>query len=430
MAIICGIDFSEPSGRAARVAAALARARQQTLWLLHATEHPATEPAQRVEEEHRLRERLKEEVRRLGAGVEIRTEIRAGLPDQELLDLARRQSASLIVVAALGRRSEQRFRLGSVADRLCQNDDFPVLVVRDSRPFESWQAGKQPLRVLVGMSGDESDRRAIESLSAWREAGPCNVTGAQIYWPPEQQRRLGGDSPINLVGANPVVESLLTRARLEELGSLKGKGDVAVMVRSSLGRVSDGLRELALEESTDLVVVGSHRLTRAERWWYGSVSQAVVHGVHCSVLKVPSDADEDSSFEPAARVLIPIDFSDGSRRAIGRGLAILASGGRARLLHVAPAQGGPGEEELSAMLRAAVPHGVARRGLRVDVEVVTSGNPAEAICQAAERFDADFICMGTHGRGAIGKLALGSIADEVVRKARRPVVLVKPAPKE
>jgi nucleotide-binding universal stress UspA family protein len=57
---------------------------------------------------------------------------------------------------------------------------------------------------------------------------------------------------------------------------------------------------------------------------------------------------------------------------------------------------------------------------------VVDGPAGEAICAEAGRIGADLIVMATHGRDAMERVWLGSVADYVVRHAARPVLLVKP----
>lgn len=57
--------------------------------------------------------------------------------------------------------------------------------------------------------------------------------------------------------------------------------------------------------------------------------------------------------------------------------------------------------------------------------LLRDGVPAEVINQLAEEQHADLIVMGTHGRGGVSKLLLGSVAAEVTRLARCAVVTVK-----
>jgi nucleotide-binding universal stress UspA family protein len=64
-----------------------------------------------------------------------------------------------------------------------------------------------------------------------------------------------------------------------------------------------------------------------------------------------------------------------------------------------------------------------------DLERVTSvdvlhGDPVARILQTADRLQVDVIVMGTHGKGAMEYTFLGSVAEKVLRKTRRPVFIV------
>jgi nucleotide-binding universal stress UspA family protein len=57
--------------------------------------------------------------------------------------------------------------------------------------------------------------------------------------------------------------------------------------------------------------------------------------------------------------------------------------------------------------------------------VITAGATAQAIVDYAAKADIDLIVVGTHGRGAVAHLLVGSIAERVVRTARCPVLTVR-----
>jgi nucleotide-binding universal stress UspA family protein len=63
--------------------------------------------------------------------------------------------------------------------------------------------------------------------------------------------------------------------------------------------------------------------------------------------------------------------------------------------------------------------------LRAVPAVVTSIGPAGAIVQYAKEHGIDLIILGTHGRGAVAKLLMGSVAERVVRTAGCPVLTVR-----
>jgi len=53
------------------------------------------------------------------------------------------------------------------------------------------------------------------------------------------------------------------------------------------------------------------------------------------------------------------------------------------------------------------------------------GHPFVEVVRYAREESIDLIVMGTHGRGAVGHLLLGSVAERVVRKAPCPVLTVR-----
>lgn len=63
-------------------------------------------------------------------------------------------------------------------------------------------------------------------------------------------------------------------------------------------------------------------------------------------------------------------------------------------------------------------------GVRVTF-LVWEGDPGEAIVEAAASEQVDLIVVGSHGRGGVGRLLLGSVSDYVVRRAPCPVLVVR-----
>ncbi len=57
---------------------------------------------------------------------------------------------------------------------------------------------------------------------------------------------------------------------------------------------------------------------------------------------------------------------------------------------------------------------------------VTTGVPSERIVSLAMAVDADLIVLGTHGRHGLGRVLLGSVAEEVVRRAPCGVLVIRP----
>lgn len=143
-------------------------------------------------------------------------------------------------------------------------------------------------------------------------------------------------------------------------------------------------------------------------------------------------------------ILVPIDFSDASAAALRFARALAeAFGSTLHLLHVvqdpyvqpwaAEAFGVSlagvlerWEQDALGQLENLVPE-PERRAHPVHC-ATRVGHPFVEILACAAEQKADLIVMGTHGRGPVAHMLLGSVTEKVVRKAPCPVMTVRPAP--
>jgi nucleotide-binding universal stress UspA family protein len=140
-------------------------------------------------------------------------------------------------------------------------------------------------------------------------------------------------------------------------------------------------------------------------------------------------------------VLVPLDGSPVAEQAIPYAQALLSGGGEGVMLRVVP-ELEPLLSELMWTLEAAsesAETAAARAELeRVKAKVsdapvrwttdVSSGDPAEEILEAISRHRINLVAMTTHGRGALGRVAFGSVADRVSRESPVPLLLVRAHP--
>jgi nucleotide-binding universal stress UspA family protein len=130
------------------------------------------------------------------------------------------------------------------------------------------------------------------------------------------------------------------------------------------------------------------------------------------------------------RILVPLDRSALAERAIPYAIALAqVTNGHIVLLHAIPSGLAlhRGEAELDAAARLdELADQLRHQGIRVDARTVP-GNAAEAIVATAGRAHTDVIVMSTHGRGGLGRWLYGSVADQVLRWAEVPILLVSAA---
>jgi len=215
------------------------------------------------------------------------------------------------------------------------------------------------------------------------------------------------------------------------------------------GEASDALIEAARGLGADLLVLSSRGGSGLRRAVLGSVAERLIHEAReIPVLLCP--ATETVQEASLRRVMLTLDGSDlaeralphaeGLARALGAELVLLrVVDGEADLLAASMASGSPpvasipagtalevAERERIAALAALEAHAAALRARgveRVDIQVA-DGRPADAILAAAEGLAVDVLVMATHGRGGLGRLVLGSVADEVARHMERSAVLL------
>lgn len=444
MKIICGTDFSVYASEAATVAAALTPRSNSTIKLVHAMsgDPPHLSLRQCDGRRDKVKRKLMREGQRLRAlGAEVQESIITGAPHEVLTTAAKRSNAGLIIVSSLGHVSPTRWLIGSVAERTAQNATVPTLVVRDSGRLVSWTQGKHALKVFVCCDSTRSSDAAIRWTTSLKGLGPLDISVAYASWPPEETRRfgIGGDRPFE--ANSPQVKSLLERDLKARCEALLGGEKVSVLVASAWGPTENLLLEMAKITGADLIVVGTNRRRRISRFWYGSVSREILRHAATNVVCVPmtDETTERTSAVPTyRRVLVPTDFSSVANKAIASAHAAVQPNGEICLVHVIPPRSvfknrhpqandrcGELKNKISARMRSVLPQGNGFRRVKSHVEVVEHEHPDVAICQAAERFNADLICMGSGGRTGIKRKLLGSVAESVMRRSKRTVLVVR-----
>lgn len=140
-------------------------------------------------------------------------------------------------------------------------------------------------------------------------------------------------------------------------------------------------------------------------------------------------------------ILVPLDESAYSERALKHAEELAAaSGGQVSLLVVVPrphaTEGAPEHLDAVRRLQAERPQraeqylkeraaDVKSRGLATVNTEVRVGETADCIADAARERGVDLIAMSTHGLGATGRYALGSVALKVLMTAPCPVLMVR-----
>lgn len=138
------------------------------------------------------------------------------------------------------------------------------------------------------------------------------------------------------------------------------------------------------------------------------------------------------------KVLLPHDGSEAVEAALSWAVRLVGEAGGSvellRVLELPPVTVAPipvpmpfPTDEDVAQARAELAAAAQKTGLACTQTVLVAAHAGEAILEHAEKTQATLLVMGTHARGGIARLVLGSVAEHVARRARCPLVTVRGA---
>lgn len=250
--------------------------------------------------------------------------------------------------------------------------------------------------------------------------------------------------------ADAVVAPLEAEPHLSEVVVALQAGGVADVGSLVLhGDPADALIEAADELEADLLVISSRGESGLRRAVLGSVAGQLIREARETAILL-SPAREPGGDQQIRRVMVTLDGSKVSRialphaeylaTALGVELVLFqATDSEADLLAASMPVGLPpaasispdAAQRVAAEQRASVEAelreheaSLRSRGLKDVVVEVASGSPSDAILDASERLEVDLVVMATHGRGGLGRLLLGSVADAVSRNIEHAAVVL------
>ncbi len=143
------------------------------------------------------------------------------------------------------------------------------------------------------------------------------------------------------------------------------------------------------------------------------------------------------------RILVPVDGSPTSTRGLDEAIRLAKlTGASIRLVHVLDQMvfmtgmetytldvigilKEAGERIVQEMKARVAAGGIEATSF---VSEALAGRVCDVVAEQAKAFDADLIVLGTHGRRGVGRLLIGSDAEQIVRNASVPVLLVRALP--
>jgi nucleotide-binding universal stress UspA family protein len=211
------------------------------------------------------------------------------------------------------------------------------------------------------------------------------------------------------------------------------------------GYVAAALARYVEDQSIDLVVMTTHGRGGLQRAWLGSTADSLLrHSMIPLLLLRPSEQSRDIGPDSDCEldsILASLDGSDTAETALRDALGLgITRNARVTLAHVLQPPVAAASPYLPHTIQLTHDEMEVREvhmkryledqaasdwmGDRpVRTRVLVDYHPAPAILDLAEDVDADLLVLGTHGRGGLRRLILGSVADKVIRGTHRPVLV-------
>jgi nucleotide-binding universal stress UspA family protein len=217
-----------------------------------------------------------------------------------------------------------------------------------------------------------------------------------------------------------------------------------VTTKVEVGEPHENICNLVDKDDIDLIIMASVSASSLKiSKMLGSVTDHVCRTVPIPVMLIrPQDIQRiEGKRRLINRILLPLDGSELSRLALPVGEEMAATlkvpitlfqMARIIIPYADPMLGAPfispkwirDEEKVIRVEINTLEKKLREKGVHV-THIITSGfDAADEIIQAGKKVDADLIVMSTHGRSGLGRWALGSVAERVLRYSEIPLLLV------
>lgn len=229
-------------------------------------------------------------------GMDVQTRVRFGDADDELLDEVDECGADIVVIATHGRVGRERWRLGSVADKVIRGTQTPILIVGpnvtvDMRTF----MGR---RVVVPLDGTREGEEALAVARTLHNKAGMRIDLVRVVSLPNTWAA----DPFYVMDPQELLQGLEEGAQAYLEGVATDLDCRRVVVSAMTTSAPDELARYAQSSGAGLILMTSHARHGAARWVLGSVADEMLRGPAPVLLVKPGTLAQSRlcSAEPAA----------------------------------------------------------------------------------------------------------------------------------
>jgi nucleotide-binding universal stress UspA family protein len=223
------------------------------------------------------------------AGLDARHTVQRGPAAETILDFAGRTGIDQIVMATHGYSGIKHWTHGSVAERVLQQAQVPLLLVRASEQdvATDWRQPVGCRRILVPLDGSHVAEQILPPVTQVARAMEGELILFQV--PIAQVSGwMTGDWYLPIQGVLDTAEADAAAYLSTVAGGLEAQG-LDVTTATSIGAVADCIIEYAQANHIDLIAMCTHGRTGLDRWALGSVADRILRAGTTPILLVRAE---------------------------------------------------------------------------------------------------------------------------------------------
>jgi nucleotide-binding universal stress UspA family protein len=247
-----------------------------------------TFPTRLLEIEKEQYDKAKREIEHLApaeyaAKVNLRTIVKIGNIEEELLGIVKHEGIELVVMGTHGRRYLGRWFIGSVTEHMLRNVPVPVLTVSHIEP-EKHPIGLVSLKRIL-YATDLSESASIGLRYAIELARSAGARLTVLHVLDDEDRMLWGPALIARLDRAKLLEEW--RRRLDDFIKQESAPDIAIEGVMLEGKPFRKIIEFAEAQNIDVIVLNLQSKSTVERALLGSTAERVVRLARTPVLSIP-----------------------------------------------------------------------------------------------------------------------------------------------
>jgi nucleotide-binding universal stress UspA family protein len=295
--------------------------------------------------------------------------------------------------------------------------------------------------IIVPLDGSPLSHAALPLARGLAAQLSAQITLISVIKPPNDMFLVPQDAGSTRMTPRDVERMSGEHSELEDyVAGVKATfADAEVHSTVRIGSPAQEILELAESVDNPLIVMGSHGRSGIGQALLGSVATQVVHHASCPVIitRSPAGYPTEHGTKNVEKIMIPLDGSEFAEQSLHTVEHIFGASVRLYLVRIVePLAPGVAYTPDTVMSYDRQAREASREYLNqvesmlnvkgYDVSSDVHGDtPVRGIINAADDVNADMIAISTHGRTGFLRFVMGSVAERVIREAKKPVMVVR-----